>query len=191
MPADGSKGRIAGCFVDGLDVKYVIVLSILMMRYTSMSTRISAHRRFGKPVTEPGSVGERLRYVRVQRGLSLEALAERAGVSKSFLWGVENDKSGISGERLLKVANVLGASLDYLLRGERSPGMERPPSIEIPRELGELAEEHHLTYGQTLALLEIDRSLVARRRQTGKPHMSKNDWARLYEGVKPFLEGKA
>ena len=191
MPAYGSKGRIAGCFVDGLDVEYVLLLSILMVRYTSTSTSISAHRRFGKPVTEPGSVGERLRYVRVQRGLSLEALAERAGVSKSFLWGVENDKSGISGERLLKVANVLGASLDYLLRGERSPGMERPPSIEIPRELGELAEEHHLTYGQTLALLEIDRSLVARRRQTGKPHMSKNDWARLYEGVRPFLEDKA
>ena len=191
VPAYGSKGRIAGCFVDGLDVEYVVVLRILWIRYTSINTNISAHRRFGKPVTEPGSMGERLRYVRVQRGLSLEALAERAEVSKSFLWGVENDKSGISGERLLKVANVLGASLDYLLRGERSPGMERPPSIEIPRELGELAEEHRLTYGQTLTLLEIDRSLVARRRHGGRPHMSKNDWARLYEGVKPFLEGRA
>ena len=142
-------------------------------------------------MAEPRSVGERLRFIRGQRGLSLDALAERAGVSKSFLWGVENDKSGISGERLLKVANVLGASLDYLLRGERATEVERPRSVEIPRELGELAEEYHLTYGQTLALLEIDRSLVARRRHTGRPHMSKDDWARLYEGVKPFLEGKA
>ena len=142
-------------------------------------------------MAEPKSVGERLRFIRGQRGLSLDALAERAGVSKSFLWSVENDKSGISGERLLKVANVLGASLDYLLRGERTTEMERPRSVEIPSELGELAEEHHLTYGQTLALLEIDRSLVARRRHAGRPHMSKDDWARLYEGVKPFLEGKA
>ena len=139
-------------------------------------------------MAEPRSVGQRLRYVRGLRELSLEALAQRAGVSKSFLWGVENDKSGISGERLLKVANVLGASLDYLLRGERTPGMEAPRTIEIPRELSEFAEEHHLTYGQTLALLEIDRSLVARRRREGRPHMSKQDWARLYEGVKPFLE---
>ena len=48
---------------------------------------------------EPQSLGERLRHVRGQCGLSLEAVAERAEVSKSFLWEVENDRSGISGER--------------------------------------------------------------------------------------------
>ena len=139
-------------------------------------------------MAEPQTVGERLRHVRGQLGLSIEALAERAGVSKSFLWEVENDRSGISGERLLQVANVLGASLDYLLRGERTPGMEEPQSIEIPRELGELAEELRLTYGQTVALLEIDRSLVARRRRGPQPHMSKDEWRKLYEAVEPFLE---
>lgn len=122
--------------------------------------------------------------------MSLEALAERAGVSKSFLWEVEHDRSGISGERLLKVANVLNASLDYLLRGQRSPHMEEPPSVEIPRELSEFAEENQLTYGQTLALLEIDRSLVARRRREGRVHMSKEEWERLYRGVEPFLEDR-
>ena len=122
--------------------------------------------------------------------MSLEALADRAGVSKSFLWEVEHDRSGISGERLLKVANVLGASLDYLLRGQRSPGMDEPQSVEIPHELSEFAEEHHLTYGQTLALLEIDRSLVARRRRAGPGHMSKLEWERLYKGVEPFLEDR-
>lgn len=142
-------------------------------------------------MSEARSVGERLRYVRTQRGLSLDALAHQSGVSKSFLWGVENDKSGISGERLLQVANVLGASLDYLLRGVRTPGMEQPQAIEIPRELGEFAEEQHLTYRQTLALLEINRSLVARRRGGGRPQMTKHDWERLYEGVKSFLEEKA
>ena len=134
------------------------------------------------------SVGERLRFVRTQRGLSLDALANQSGVSKSFLWGVENDKSGISGEKLLQVANVLGASLDYLLRGERTPGMEQPRTVEIPRGLSELAEERHLTYPQTLALLEIDRSLVARRRGRGRPQMTKHDWERLYKGVRSFLE---
>lgn len=135
------------------------------------------------------SVGERLRYVRGQRGLSLEGLAERTGMSKSFLWEVENDKSGISGERLLRVANALGASLDYLLRGQRTPGMEEPQSIEIPLELGEFAEEADLSYGQTVALWDIDRSLVARRRLGSRPRMTKDDWKRLFEAVRPFLEG--
>ena len=136
------------------------------------------------------SVGGRLRHVREQRGLSLDGLAERAGLSKSFLWEVENDRSGISGERLLQVANVLGASLDYLLRGQRSKEDEDSAAIEIPYELGQLAEERHLTYGQTLALLEIDRSLVARRRRAGRPYMSKQDWEQLYKGVAPFLEDR-
>ena len=142
-------------------------------------------------MAEPQSVGERLRYVREQQGLSLDRLAERAEISKGFLSEVENDKSGISGERLLKVANVLGASLDYLLRGERTPGMEEPRSIEIPRELGELAEDLQLTYGQTIALLGVNQSLVARRRRAGQPHMSKDDWEKLYDGIKPFLEDKS
>lgn len=137
---------------------------------------------------EPRSVGERLRHVREAQSLSLEVLAERAGVSKSFLWEVENDRSGISGEKLLRVANVLGASLDYLLRGDPTPGMPEPRTVEIPRELGELAEELRLSYGETVSLLDIDRSLVARRRRDGRGHMTKEDWKALYEGVKPFLE---
>lgn len=142
-------------------------------------------------MAEPDSVGGRLRLVRERRGLSLEALAERAEVSKSFLWEVENDRSGISGKRLLQVANALDASLEYLLRGQSPTPADEPEIIEIPRELGELAEEQQLTYGQTLALLEIDRSLVARRRRAGRPHMSKQDWLQLYRGVAPFLEDKA
>ena len=140
---------------------------------------------------EPQSVGERLRYVREQQGLSLDRLANKAEISKSFLSGVENNKSGISGENLLKVANALGASLDYLLRGQPTSGTEEPRSVEIPSELGKLAEERQLTYGETLALLEVNQSLVARRRRTGQAHMSKDDWEKLYEGVKSFLEHKS
>ena len=62
------------------------------------------------------TVGKRLQHVRNLRGLTLDQLAERAGISKSFLSEVEHDRSGITGEKLLRVANALGASLDFLLR---------------------------------------------------------------------------
>jgi transcriptional regulator with XRE-family HTH domain len=117
-------------------------------------------------------------------------LAERAGISKSFLWEVEHDRVGISGEKLLRVANVLSASLDFLLRGEPAPQDYHPPTIEIPRELSELAEESGLTYKQTIALLEIDRSILARRSSKSHEHRSKDDWRKLYDGVKEFLEEK-
>jgi transcriptional regulator with XRE-family HTH domain len=137
------------------------------------------------------SIGQRLQYVRTKKGFTLEQLAEKAGISKSFLWGVEHDNSGISGEKLLRVANALDASLDFLLRGEPAPeNYEGPPTVEIPRELSEMAEELGLKYRQTIALLEIQKSIVARRSAKPAFRKSKDDWRKLYEGVKDFLEEK-
>jgi transcriptional regulator with XRE-family HTH domain len=134
------------------------------------------------------TVGQRLQHIRNQKGLTLEQLAERTGVSKSFLWEVEHDRSGITGDKLLRIANVLGASLDFLLRGEPAPPAYQPPSVEIPHELGELAEELGLTYRQTVALLDIERSIVARRSSKTRERKTKEQWRALYEGVKDFLE---
>ena len=135
------------------------------------------------------TVGQRLQYIRTNKGLTLDQLAEKAGISKSFLWEVEHDNSGISGEKLLQVANALGASLDFILRGEPSPeNYQGPPAVEIPSELSDLAEELGLTYKKTLALLEIEKSIIARRSTKGRSRKSKVDWQKLYEGVKPFLE---
>jgi len=138
---------------------------------------------------EKGSVGKRLQHIRTNKRLTLDQLAKRAGISKSFLWEVEHDNSGISGEKLLRVANALGASLDFLLKGEPAPENYQPPSaIEIPSELSDMAEDSRLTYTQTLALLEIERSIIARRSTKSHYRKSKEDWQKLYVGVKPFLE---
>ena len=50
-------------------------------------------------------------------------------------------------------------------------------------------QEAGLTYRQTLALLEIDRSVMAHRRDMRQVR-DKEYWERLYEAVKPFLEEK-
>ena len=133
------------------------------------------------------TAGKRLQHVRNLRGLTLDQLAERAGISKSFLSEVEHDRSGITGEKLLRVANALGASLDFLLRGEPAPEAYEPPDIEIPNELGELAQELALTYRQTMALLDVERSIVARRSSRTQARKTKEQWRSLYEGVKEFL----
>ena len=109
------------------------------------------------------TVGRRISYVRAERGLTLGKLAVRAGLSKSFLWEVEHDRSGISGKKLLQVANVLGASVDYLLRGAPVSPEYKPPTVEVPRGLSEVAEDLRLSYRNTMMLLDIERSIVARR----------------------------
>ncbi len=137
---------------------------------------------------QPETVGQRINYVRTQQGLTLEGLAQQAGLSKSFLWEVEHDRSGISGKRLLQVADALGASVDYLLRGGSSPGIDEPRSVEIPTELSEVAEELGLSFRQTRILLDVDRSIVARRGSRTGARKNKEAWRSLYEAVSPFIE---
>lgn len=134
------------------------------------------------------TVGQRINYIRNEKGLTLEALADLSGLSKSFIWEVEQDRSGISGRRLLQVADALNASVEFLLRGGPAPKEYEPQSIEVPRSLGELAEEVGLTYRQTMTLLDIERSIVARRGGGPRATKAKEEWRSLYRAVKPFLE---
>ena len=134
----------------------------------------------------PTTVGDRIKQIRNQQGLTLEKLAEQAEISKSFLWEVEQG-SDISGERLLRVANVLRASLDFLLRGEASTPDYKPASVEIPAELHALADELGLSYRQTVAVLDVDKTFIAHRREE-RVDKDKEYWRSLYESVKKFLE---
>ena len=138
-------------------------------------------------MSELNTVGERINHIRTQKKLTLEVLAKQAGLSKSFLWEVEKGRSGISGTRLLNVADALDASVDYLLRGKTVVREQRPESIEVPKELSDAAEEMGLTHKQTLTLLDIEKSIVARRGGT-KGRKSKDEWQSLYNAVSEFLE---
>ena len=133
------------------------------------------------------TVGQRINYVRTQQGLTLERLAQQAGLSKSFLWEVEQDRSGISGKRLLQVADALGASIEYLLRGGSTVETEKPRSIEIPTELSEVAQELGLSYQQTLALLQVDRTIVAYRSGKRRGRKNKEDWQSLYRDLSEHI----
>ena len=60
-------------------------------------------------------VGEVIRRMRRQRGLSLRDLAERSGLSQSCLGAVDRGQSDISVGRLSQVAQVLGHDVASLL----------------------------------------------------------------------------
>ena len=128
------------------------------------------------------ATGDRIKEIREARGMTQDQLADKAGISKGFLSDVENDKRNISSENLLRVANTLGASVDYLLRGEtRSAKREE---VVIPPELSEAAEELNLSYAQTLELLEAHRSVIARRSTKAAKRFTADDWKQLHRAIK-------
>lgn len=61
------------------------------------------------------SVGRRIRYLRIDQGLSQEALALESGLSRNMIIGVEFGRRGMSFERLWDIADVLGIPITALL----------------------------------------------------------------------------
>jgi transcriptional regulator with XRE-family HTH domain len=133
------------------------------------------------------TLGDRLRELRDRQHLTQEELASRAGISKGFLSDLENDKRNVSSEYLLKIANALGASVDYLLLGEDRPATVTTP-IVIPQELSRVAEDLSLSYAQTLQLLEAHNSVVARRSDRGLRRFTIEDWRKFHEALKKVFE---
>lgn len=68
-------------------------------------------------------LGEKLRELRKQRGLTLEKLSDMAGLSKSYLWELENRESQRpSAEKLTALADVLGVATQYFFEEDvRAP----------------------------------------------------------------------
>jgi predicted transcriptional regulator/transcriptional regulator with XRE-family HTH domain len=63
---------------------------------------------------EPTHLGARLRAVRRQRGLTQAKLAERLGISASYLNLIEHNRRGLSAPLLIKLADVLQLDLRVL-----------------------------------------------------------------------------
>ena len=78
------------------------------------------------------SVQERLKDLRVEKGLKLEELAEQVGLSKSALGSYENDEDKeINHGSLLKLADFYQVTVDYLLGLSDNRAHENTPLAEL------------------------------------------------------------
>ena len=128
--------------------------------------------------------GDRIKAARENLNWTQEQLAEAAGISKGFLSDIENDKRNISSESALKIADALGISLDYLLRGETGERERQRQPVRIPPELSKLAEELELSYRETLTLLEAHEAVVARRAARLLRPPTVDEWRKFYKAIK-------
>lgn len=109
-------------------------------------------------------------------------LAREAGISVTYLSEIENDKRRMGSDALLRLADALGVSMDYLIKGEETVPRPKQPVV-IPSELWAAADEQQWSVGDTHALLKTHQIVVARRSKTsrndGRP-LSKQEWIQLY-----------
>lgn len=128
------------------------------------------------------TTGKRIAGLRERLGIQQKHLAREAGISVTYLSEIENDKRKMGSDALLRLADALGVSMDYLIKGEETSSHPKQPVV-IPSELWEVADEQQWSVGDTHALLKAHRIVVARRSKTsrndGRP-LSKQEWVRLY-----------
>lgn len=71
-------------------------------------------------------LGDKLRELRKQRSWTLEQVAEKASLSKSYLWELENRESQRpSAEKLAALADALGVAASYFLEEDTRAPEER------------------------------------------------------------------
>lgn len=63
--------------------------------------------------------GRRIASLRAEKELTRAQLGTLTGFSIKFIYEVENGNRGFSGESLLKFANALDTSCDYILKGRK------------------------------------------------------------------------
>lgn len=132
-------------------------------------------------------LGARIRRIRIAKDMTGQKLAEISKISPAYLSEVERGLSDASGEKLLRIAEALGIGLQDLL----SPGQVSEPSnesISIPVALSEAADELHLSFSNTIRILQGAQSLTARRSSGVQEEWTKQEWIGFYEKVKFILE---
>ena len=71
------------------------------------------------------TVGERIRNLRKEKGMSLAALAESVDMTSQSLWNLENNMVGKTFEKLAPLAKALSCRIDDLF-----PEMDEPKEEE-------------------------------------------------------------
>jgi len=61
--------------------------------------------------------GERVRQIRKEKGLSQEALADLAGIDRSYMGHIERGDQNVTLTKIHQIADALGVSLTMLISG--------------------------------------------------------------------------
>lgn len=130
-------------------------------------------------------VGDRIKERRIAMGWTQDHLAQKANLSKGFLSDLENNKRGVGAETLHAIARALGTGVDELMTGK--PGPKPTAEVRVPASLSDFASAAGLSFRQVMALLEMQRQIIAHRSHARDDDLEKVDWRRFYERVKEFL----
>lgn len=76
-------------------------------------------------------LGQRLRAVRTAAGLSQEEFADRLGIHRTYIGGLERGERNVTLRTVERIADRLGVEAITLLRGEPDASRPAPPPLVV------------------------------------------------------------
>lgn len=124
------------------------------------------------------SLAKKIREERTEAGLTLDELADKAGLSKTYLWELEQDEAGVkrpSADVVLKIADALSLTIADLM-GLPTVKVQKA-SVNIPKSLVEFRDQQKVM-GNNLSDKDL-RELAGMSFRGGQPRTAE-DWFAVY-----------
>jgi len=126
-----------------------------------------AGRRPKKKTSRQESTGERIRWLRLTRGLTQQQLAERVGLSRRMLAYYEIQGGEPRPDLLVRFAQALEASVDALAGFQNPPKKASPTRPENPRLWRRLKRIEELPLHDRKTILKMIDAMADARRKAG------------------------
>ncbi|WP_315861199.1 helix-turn-helix domain-containing protein [Anatilimnocola floriformis] len=124
------------------------------------------------------ALADRLRKLREDQGLSLDEVATKANISKTYLWELERDKDGVkkpSADVLLRIATALSTTLAEILSLATVQAPQGP--VELPPSLRDFRDR---MAAQSTPLSPNDLQELAAMKFRGAQPQTADQWHQLY-----------
>lgn len=125
-------------------------------------------------MAEAAGIGEEIKRRRQESERSISQLAEDAGISKGYLWKLEQGDVEVrpSAETLYKISRALGTSMSALIG--------KAVLVDEPGEL----PESLVRFADSEGLGDRDRAMLAQINFRGKQPSREEDWSFIWNAIK-------
>lgn len=119
-------------------------------------------RRPKQIVVSHQEIGERIKLLRQDKGMTQVELAKRLEITQSNLSAIERGVRGVTVNQVVRLARGLGASTDDILFDQKGPEAGKRPAKKLMRRLRHVEE---LTEADQRILLQLLDGLLMRREE--------------------------
>ncbi len=128
------------------------------------------------------TLAEKLKGLREENNMSVAELSEMSGVSKPYIWQIEDGRrKNPSGEILRKLASALGTTVADLMGAP--VGISEADLEQVPKSLRDLARKK----GKQLDLRKEDLEMLKLIHYRGKRISKPEDWELLFLFIRRIL----